>query len=75
MGIELIAERALLFERGGRTKESLHGVSVALDREIVGSRIGRSSTPSDDAFGLWDIDRVQLEPSSNVDHGVGDSVP
>jgi hypothetical protein len=42
----------------------------------VRPRIGRYRTPSDDTFGLWDIDRVQQEARcSNVGHGGSESAP
>ncbi len=69
-GDPVVAERPLLSQRGGRAKEAPHCANVALEREIVRPRIGRSRTPSNDAFGLCDIDRVQLEARcSNVSHG------
>ena len=75
-GDPVVAERPLLPERGRRAEEAPHRSDVALEREIVRPRIGRSRTPSDDTFGLCDIDRVQLEAwRSNVSHGDGGSAP
>jgi hypothetical protein len=66
----VVAERPLLSERGGRAKEAPHSANVAPEREIVRPRIGQSRTPTEDTFGLCDIDRVQLEARcSNVGHG------
>ena len=59
-GDPVVAERSLLSLRGGRAKEGPHCANVALKWEIIRPGIGRSRTPSDDAFGLSDIDRVQL---------------
>ena len=73
-GDPVVGERSLLSERCGRAKEAPHCADVALEREIFRPRIGRSRTPSDDTFGLWDIDRVQLEARcSNVGHRASSS--
>jgi hypothetical protein len=62
--------------RGGGAKEHPDCPNVALEGEIVGPRIGSSRTPSDDAFGLCDIDRMKLKARcSNVGHGRGESAP
>jgi len=72
-GDPVVAERPLLSLRGGRAKEGPHGANVTLKWEIIGPGVGRSRTPRDDAFGLSDIDSVQLEArSSNVGHGVSE---
>ena len=72
----VVAERPLLSERYARAKEAPRCANVALEREIVRPRVGRSRTPSDDTFGLCDIDRVQLEARcSNIGHGGRESAP
>jgi hypothetical protein len=60
-GDPVVAERSLLTELGGRAEEAPHCANVALEREIVRPRIGRSRTTCHDAFCLFDIDCVQLE--------------
>jgi hypothetical protein len=68
-GYPVVTERPLLSERGGGAKEAAHCANVALEREIVRPRVGRSRTPSDDTFGLCDVDRMQLEARCpNVSH-------
>jgi hypothetical protein len=75
-GDPVVAERPLLSEPGGRSKEASYCPDVALKWKIVGPHIGRSRTPSHDTFGLCDIDRVQLQVGcSNVGHKGGESAP
>jgi hypothetical protein len=57
-------------------KEASRCTDVAVEREIIRPRIGRSRIPSDDTFGFCDIDRVQLEARcSHVGHGGSESAP
>jgi hypothetical protein len=64
----------LLSVRVGGAKESPDCANVALEGEIVGPSIGWSRTPSDDTFGLCDVDRMQLKARcSNVGHGGSES--
>jgi hypothetical protein len=51
----------LLSTRRGGVKEAPNGTNVALEREIFRPHILRSGTSSDNAFGLCDIDCMQLE--------------
>ena len=60
-GDPVVPERPLLAVRGGGAKEPSDCANVALEGEIVGPGIGWSRIPSDDALGLRDIDRMQLE--------------
>ena len=66
-GDPVVAERPLLSVGGCGAKEPPDCAKVALEGEIVGPTIGWSRTPSDDAFGLCDINRLQLKARcSNV---------
>ena len=75
-GDPVVAERPLLSVGGRGAKEPPDGANVAFEGEIVGPTIGCSRLPSDDTFGLFDIDRMQLKAlCSNVSHGGSESAP
>ena len=75
-GDPVVAERPLLSVGGSGAKEPPDCANVALEGEIVGPTIGWSRFPSDDTFGLCDIDRMQLKAlCSNVSHGGSQSAP
>ena len=75
-GDPVVAERPLLSVGGSGAEEPPDCANVAFEGEIVGPTIGWSRLPSDDTFGLFDIDRMQLKAlCSNVSHGGSESAP
>jgi hypothetical protein len=56
-GDPVVAERPLLSVGGSGAKEPPDCANVAFEGVIVGPTIGWSRLPSDDTFGLCDIDR------------------